>query len=132
MLGAAATTFLVLVVVFSPVGARHAVPERAISTHAPSTETALPMFAFEFSIPINASTTPRSFARHGLHLLSNIQLSRSRRLSVAQAILPAPQRKAQHNHNCLSRPASVLRLLPTPPHSTRPYTLNPPPPSQYY
>ncbi|MGA9999004.1 MAG: hypothetical protein WBQ04_02715, partial [Candidatus Acidiferrales bacterium] len=50
MLGAFETTFLVLVVVFSPVGARHAVPERAISMQAPSTETALPMFAFEFSM----------------------------------------------------------------------------------
>ena len=41
-------------------------PECARSDRMPSTETALPVFALEFSIVTNGSTTPSSFAGHGM------------------------------------------------------------------
>ena len=41
-------------------------PERARSDRAPSIETVLPVFAFKSPPATNGSTTPSSFAGHGM------------------------------------------------------------------
>ena len=87
--------------------------ERVISTHAPSTGTALPVFAFAFAIATNGSTMPRSFAGHGMpcpYCRTHPAFQPGRHRSVAQAILPVPQAAYGTLFNAWqpSRPRSFL------------------------